>query len=112
MSAGGQIRIGTSGWSYAHWKGPFYPEDIPNSRMLDFYVGQLKSVEINSSFYHLPLRKTLNSWHEKFKQWAQQSRDIYCYFDNDENGFAALNAMELQGLVDGVLLSSEIAADS
>lgn len=244
MVAEGDIRIGTSGWSYGHWKGPFYPSDIPDSRMLDFYVKQLNSVEINCSFYRLPLKKTfekwrasspdnfifavkasrfithikklkdcaqaienfterasglgekigpvllqlppglkldperlnlflqelpkslrysfefrnpawfhpeiysllsefkaafciyelgghsappeatadfvyvrlhgpgekyrggysihqLRSWCEKFKQWAKQSKDIFCYFDNDENGFAATNAIELQRLVGG-----------
>lgn len=58
----GKIHIGTSGWSYNHWKGPFYPEDIPNAKMLSFYFGSFRSVEINNSFYHLPLRKTFENW--------------------------------------------------
>lgn len=244
MHRTGKIRIGTSGWSYRHWKGPFYPEDIPNAKMLPFYFQQLDTVEINSSFYHLPLRKTfenwrasspdvfifavkasrfithvkklsdcaqpvemfldrasglgektgpvlfqlppgikmdperlriflrllpaggryafefrnpswfhpeiysllseegaafciyelsgltspleitadfvylrlhgpagkyrgrysmeqLRTWNERFEQWAEQSLDVFCYFDNDENGFAALNAVELRQLAAG-----------
>jgi uncharacterized protein YecE (DUF72 family) len=244
MQRKGKIRIGTSGWSYRHWKGPFYPENIPNSKMLPFYFQKLSTVEINSSFYHLPLKKTfenwracspddfvfavkasrfithvkkltdpvkalerfferasglgekigpvlfqlppglkmdperlriflgllptngrysfefrnpgwfhpemysllsefrtafcvyelsglispmeitadfiylrlhgpagkyqgrysmeqLGVWHERFEQWAQQSLDVFCYFDNDENGFAALNALELRRLIHG-----------
>jgi uncharacterized protein YecE (DUF72 family) len=244
MAEKGKIRIGTSGWSYKHWKGPFYPGDIADSRMLPFYFQRLSTVEINSSFYHLPLRKTfenwravspddfvfavkasrfithnkklvdseeaverffdrasglgekigpvlfqlppglkmdperlrvflqllptnercsfefrnrawfhpeiyallaefgtafciyelsgltspmeitagfiylrlhgpaekyqgrystrqLHIWQERIECWARDSRDVFCYFDNDEAGFAALNALELQQLVDG-----------
>jgi uncharacterized protein YecE (DUF72 family) len=60
----GNIHIGTSGWSYDHWKGPFYPEDLPGNRMLDYYTRHFRSVEINSSFYRLPEKKTLQHWYD------------------------------------------------
>ena len=59
-----RIHIGTSGWSYDHWKGPFYPERLATSRMLDYYAGRIHSAEINSCFYHLPAAKTLKRWHD------------------------------------------------
>jgi uncharacterized protein YecE (DUF72 family) len=59
-----RILIGTSGWSYPHWRGPFYPVDLPHEGQLPFYAEHFRSVEINSSFYRLPGRKTLNAWHE------------------------------------------------
>ncbi len=58
----GIVQIGTSGWSYKHWKGPFYPEDIPDRKMLPFYFQHFRTVEINSSFYRLPLLKTFENW--------------------------------------------------
>jgi len=58
----GKIHIGTSGWSYNHWKGSFYPHDLPASRMLEHYVLHFKSVELNNCFYHLPQQKTLEQW--------------------------------------------------
>lgn len=58
----GQIHVGTSGWHYAHWRGRFYPEHLPAERMLRFYCQRFHTVEINSSFYHLPERKTFRSW--------------------------------------------------
>jgi uncharacterized protein YecE (DUF72 family) len=61
---GGQIHIGTSGWSYIHWKGPFYPEALPTDQMLEYYAQHFHSVEINSSFYRLPDRKTLLHWYD------------------------------------------------
>lgn len=56
------IRIGTSGWHYTHWRGPFYPEKLPPSRMLAFYAGRFDTVEINNSFYRLPSVETLLVW--------------------------------------------------
>ncbi|HEQ72595.1 MAG TPA: DUF72 domain-containing protein, partial [Spirochaetia bacterium] len=47
----GKIRIGTSGWHYDHWNGPFYPNDAPKSRRLDFYRRCFRTVEINNTFY-------------------------------------------------------------
>ena len=45
------IRIGTSGFHYKHWKGPFYPEKMPADAMLDFYTQHFDTVELNNSFY-------------------------------------------------------------
>jgi uncharacterized protein YecE (DUF72 family) len=44
------VRIGTSGWHYKHWRGPFYPEKLPAAKMLDCYAARFDTVEINSSF--------------------------------------------------------------
>lgn len=58
------IRIGTSGWHYKHWRGPFYPTDLPASEMFAFYMEHFDTVEINNSFYHLPSAETFVSWKE------------------------------------------------
>ena len=58
----GEVLIGTSGWHYRHWRGPFYPKDLPASRMLDFYVERFGTVEINNSFYRLPKPETVAEW--------------------------------------------------
>ena len=58
------IHVGTSGWSYAHWKGPFYPHALPSDQMLEYYAQHFRSVEINSSFYRLPDKKTLQHWYD------------------------------------------------
>ena len=57
-----EIRIGTSGWHYDHWRGPFYPSDLPASEMLAFYARHFDSVEINNSFYRLPTEKAYEQW--------------------------------------------------
>jgi len=56
------IHIGTSGWSYKHWYGPFYPEDLTFGTELEFYTKQFNTVEINSTFYHLPKVTTWQGW--------------------------------------------------
>lgn len=58
----GRIRIGTSGWSYDHWQGPFYPDDLSHGEWLGYYAGRFRGVEINASFYRLPSADTLRGW--------------------------------------------------
>jgi uncharacterized protein YecE (DUF72 family) len=62
MKEPGLIHIGTSGWHYKHWQGPFYPDDIPKRGFLDYYAERFHTVEINNSFYQLPKEKTLIRW--------------------------------------------------
>jgi uncharacterized protein YecE (DUF72 family) len=55
----GQLRVGTSGYSYKEWKGNFYPKKLPDREMLGFYAKQFSTVEINYSFYRMPSESTL-----------------------------------------------------
>ena len=64
--------IGTSGWHYDHWRGPFYPTDLPPKDFLSFYARHFRAVEINNSFYHLPAKRTL-------KQWAGTVDEGFCF---------------------------------
>jgi uncharacterized protein YecE (DUF72 family) len=57
-----QVRAGTSGFSYAAWKGRFYPDKLPASRMLAAYATRLPTVEINATFYRMPRATTLAAW--------------------------------------------------
>jgi len=57
------IRIGTSGWHYGHWAGPFYPADLPKDKWLEYYAQHFDTVELNNTFYHLPKPQFLKRWH-------------------------------------------------
>ena len=57
-----QLHVGTSGYSYKEWKGPFYPEKLRPADMLRFYAERLPAVEINNTFYRLPKASVLESW--------------------------------------------------
>ncbi len=57
-----QLFAGTSGFSYAEWKGGFYPEDLENSEMLAYYATRLPSVEINNTFYRMPKADMVSAW--------------------------------------------------
>jgi uncharacterized protein YecE (DUF72 family) len=63
MPAAG-VHIGTSGWHYKHWLGPFYPEKFPASKMLDYYARHFRTVEINNSFYRLPPQSAVENWRD------------------------------------------------
>lgn len=56
------LHIGTSGWQYKHWRGPFYPKEIPRKNYLDYYAQHLQTVEVNNSFYRLPEKETFADW--------------------------------------------------
>jgi uncharacterized protein YecE (DUF72 family) len=56
------LYVGTSGYSYKEWKGPFYPEDLPDKQMLRYYGERFSSVEINNTFYRMPTSSVLEAW--------------------------------------------------
>lgn len=67
-----RIRVGCSGWNYKHWKGVFYPEDMPQKKWFAFYARIFDTVEINNTFYNLPSEKT-------FRSWADQAESNFLY---------------------------------
>ena len=58
----GPVRIGTSGWSYGHWRGAFYPERMKAAAWFGFYAERFDCCEINGSFYRLPSEPAVASW--------------------------------------------------
>src|SRR5438876_4817377 len=59
------VWIGTSGWQYRHWRGPFYPPEEPVRRWLELYAALFATVESNSAFYRLPERSTFETWADR-----------------------------------------------
>ena len=57
-----RVLVGTSGYSYKQWKGPFYPEKMKEPEMLGFYAQRFPTVEINNTFYRMPNRDLLARW--------------------------------------------------
>lgn len=62
MAPVGRLRIGTAGWSYRHWVGPFYPEGTPARDYLTYYAGQFRATELNNTFYSLPKSESFRAW--------------------------------------------------
>lgn len=58
------VRIGTSGWHYQHWRGPYYPPSVPPRAMLNYYARDFDTVEVNNSFYRLPSTTTFETWNK------------------------------------------------
>ncbi len=56
------IRLGTSGFSYDDWVGPFYPADLPRSQWLAFYANEFDTVELNVTYYRPPSQRTVAGW--------------------------------------------------
>ncbi|MFO8058387.1 MAG: DUF72 domain-containing protein [bacterium] len=75
--------------------------------------GHVSPLQVTSDFVYIRLhgpegpyegsysKKVLSRWADRIKEWRNKGKDVYCYFDNDENGYAAQNALELKKLVEG-----------
>jgi uncharacterized protein YecE (DUF72 family) len=57
-----RVLIGTSGWHYDSWRGPFFPNGLPLKAQLQFYASQSPSAELNGVFYRTPTREAVESW--------------------------------------------------
>ena len=61
-----RLRIGCSGWNYAHWRnGVFYPPRLPARDWLRHYARAFDTVEVNTTFYRLPLQSSVERWVEE-----------------------------------------------
>ena len=58
------LYVGTSGYSYAAWKGKFYPAKLPSKQMLRYYAEQFRAVERNDTFRGLPKASAVETWTE------------------------------------------------
>jgi uncharacterized protein YecE (DUF72 family) len=61
----GMVLVGTSGWQYDSWRGPFYPKGMPKRAWLDHFATRFPVVEVNNSFYQLPREPTFDRWREE-----------------------------------------------
>jgi uncharacterized protein YecE (DUF72 family) len=59
------VRIGCSGWNYAHWRERVYPKGVPQRRWLEHYATLFDTVEVNNTFYRLPKRESVAAWVEQ-----------------------------------------------
>jgi uncharacterized protein YecE (DUF72 family) len=59
------ILIGCSGWSYADWEGPFYPEGMDSGEYLSWYADRFPIVEVDSTFYRVPSKGMVEGWRRK-----------------------------------------------
>jgi uncharacterized protein YecE (DUF72 family) len=59
------VYIGTSGWTYDGWRGPFYPLDVPKKHWLQWYAKVFVSTEINGSFYRTPSLRAVRAWRDQ-----------------------------------------------
>ena len=57
-----RVLIGTSGWHYDSWRGPFYPAGLPIKAQLQYYASQFQTAELNGVFYRTPTPDAVRSW--------------------------------------------------
>ncbi len=101
----GRAWVGTSGWSYRHWRDVFYPPGVPANRWLDFYCRHFDTVEVNFSFYRLPTRQSFESWRARTPahfQFAVKANRTITHLHRLKNAGAAWQRFwgNAQGLAD------------
>jgi uncharacterized protein YecE (DUF72 family) len=67
-----EIRVGCCGWQYRHWRGRFYPRELPTDAWLEHYATTFDTVELNNSFYRLPEA-------DAFAAWARRVPPDFCF---------------------------------
>ncbi|MFC3642631.1 DUF72 domain-containing protein [Aquibium oceanicum] len=98
------LRIGTSGWHYADWWGPFYPGDVKKKDALQYYTGQFAATELNAPFYRTPTPEAVEKWRESTPdnfRFAWKASRFITHFRRlkiDEDSFDLLRSrLELLG---------------
>src|SRR5262245_51534130 len=66
----GHIRVGIGGWTFAPWRGSFYPERLPHAKELEYAASRLTSIEINGTFYRTQSPST-------FRKWAKETPESF-----------------------------------
>lgn len=100
--------IGCSGFHYRHWRGGFYPEKLAQKDWFNFYNQQLKTVELNVTFYRFPVASTLQTWYENssadFRFSVKMFKGIthYKQFRNCEKMIADFYRLVQEGLKEKV----------
>lgn len=60
-----EILLGTQGWYYGSWVGPFYPEGVRGAEMLSYYSRAFPTVEVDATFYAVPASPVVDGWRER-----------------------------------------------
>jgi uncharacterized protein YecE (DUF72 family) len=106
------IWLGTSGYSYADWKGAFYPPDLPGRDRFSFYVAEFHAVELNFTYYRMPaadhLKALGSQTPQDFRFSVKAHQDITHHRQGDPKPFvqfrAALAPLQREGKLGAVLM--------
>jgi uncharacterized protein YecE (DUF72 family) len=107
------VLIGTSGYSYTEWVGPFYPEGTPQGEYLSYYAQHFNTVELNFSYYRMPEATQLAMMHQsaptlRFSIKAHRSmthqRETGSWRAESARFYRALEPLVKEGALDAVLL--------
>lgn len=109
-----EILIGTSGWSYEDWADVVYPPGAGSKfDRLSYMAGLCETIEVNSSFYHIPNRRTISSWLTRISSLPNFVFSVKLYqgltHDRDSKTFGALMS-EYTGSIEPIYSAGRLAA--
>ncbi|HEY6733737.1 MAG TPA: DUF72 domain-containing protein [Roseiarcus sp.] len=94
-----RVLVGTSGWSYPSWRGPFFPTGLPAKHQLEYYASQFDTVELNGVFYRTPTPESVRRWRDQtgrhfvFAAW-KASKFISHWKRLSENSISSLQLLD------------------
>lgn len=122
-----EILVGTSGWSYDDWEGPFYPKQIDQARRLNFYADRFPTIEVNFTHYQIPGKSQIaaltNRMHEaslrsviykaprSITHEAIPEEDVEMLRADTSAFFRAMEPAQDAGILDGVLFQFSHSAE-
>jgi uncharacterized protein YecE (DUF72 family) len=98
--------IGCSGFHYKHWKGTFYPADLPQRRWFEYYAQHFSTLELNVTFYRFPRVGFLRKWYTdspadfRFSVKAPKAITHFKQFHNTIDMITSFYATIREGLAD------------
>ena len=99
----GSLHIGTSGWHYASWWGPFYPQGLRKAEALPYYASRFDATELNAPFYRTPTLAAVQSWFDQtpddFRFTWKASKFITHWKQLSANSANSLDLMETRQIV-------------
>lgn len=100
-----ELYIGTSGWSYPHWRNVFYPPGLGQGKWLSFYAEHFRSVEVNMTFYRTPSNNVLRTWCERTPEqfvFTIKAPESITHYRKLENCMGKLDSLyRIMGLLEG-----------
>lgn len=103
-----KVRVGTSGYYFLDWIGPFYPNDIQKGKMLDHYVRHFDVVEVNSSFYGIPHPKVFENMEKKTPQGFRFMVKGYRGFTHERSDLSSITR-EFKDSVEPLLQTGKLS---
>jgi len=105
-----EILVGTSGYSYDDWRGPYYPLQLKKSDMLEYYAREFRYTEVNSTYYALPSQQAVARLAERTPPEFVFTVKAFKSLTHERQGGVAVDAGKFRFSIEPLVESSKLGA--